>query len=243
MRRVSYVPDKVLVQAVASILDEVAWNCDVALGGGTPTLSDYRVEYYSNVSEAIKQRGSTYISLEIVPPKTSSGLERIRSAGVDSVIMSLEIWNDGRRRTLCSGKSEVSKSRYFEAWSEAIHLFGRGQVSSVLLVGLEPEKSTKEAIRALIDVGVIPTLIPFRPYGACEMAEHPLTDHELYLRCSALCGDLLAKADLRDSDQRGCTGCGGCSTAVIQENRHVAGAGFSAAREMPVGLQRVACSF
>lgn len=217
MQRVQYVPDGLIVEVVHTVVEQVGAKCDIALGGGTPVLTDYGAAYYGGLAQHLKQRVEGRISVEIVPPRKRASFESMRASGVDAVIMSIEVWDEDRRRFYCPGKGEVSHERYVEAWQEAVEIFGAGQVSSVLLIGLESKESTCEGIRTLIENGVIPTLIPFRPYGACEMSDTNLTDHQLYLRCSYLCSELLNSHGLFASRQAGCTGCGGCSMEVIGE--------------------------
>jgi hypothetical protein len=196
----------------------------LSFGGGTPNLNDYGVRYYAKLCSVVKRRYACSVSVELVPPPRVDDLAILVDAGADALIMSLELWDDGLRRRLAPGKGRISRAHYYCAWESALELLGPGSVASVLLVGLEPEVSTCAGVDGLIHQGVIPTLIPFRPYGTCELHGLGLTDHESYIRCSEYAVGKLRAGGLNPSLQAGCTGCSGCS----MEGAIIEGPGLSA---------------
>jgi hypothetical protein len=190
----------------------------VAIGGGTPELGDMGASYFASLARQTTAKGLSS-SVEMVPPPDRGSLEHLLDAGVASLIMSLEVWDEERRAEWCLGKGEVSRAQYVERWCEAIDLFGKGSVSSVLLVGAEPMDSTFEAARFLIELGVIPTLIPLRwyPSSRFEFSDWSAVDPSEYLSMGHAIGALLKNAGLAASKQRGCTACGGCSLETAVE--------------------------
>jgi hypothetical protein len=151
------------------------------------------------------------------PPPDLGALGILKDCGVRSVIMSLEIWNEVNRAKWCLGKHSVTKQQYFSAWAEALRLFGEGQVASVLLVGAEDAAETYRGAETLIRAGVVPTLIPLRPYETSRFAGWNPVAAEAYVDLERQVGALLQGARLFPSRQSGCTGCGGCSLETAVE--------------------------
>ncbi len=203
---VSPVADKII-----ELIERQNGDLNVAIGSGTPNRQDYGARYFAHLAELIFDRTGAGISVEMVPPKDTADLQLLKDAGVSSLIMSIEVWDEEKRVIFCPGKSEVSKSQYIEAWTEAVSLFGRGQVSSVVLVGLDSNESVIRAIDELTSIGVVPTIIPFRPYDECELRGVDVTLVDDYVLCSRHNAEALLKQQLSPFQQSGCTKCQGCS--------------------------------
>ncbi len=186
-------------------------DVSLALGPGTPNLLDHGVTYITEVIREVRKTWDGPISVELVPPRQVTDLDKLVDVGVRSIIMSIEVWDESRRLAVCPGKSYVSKDNYLASWDRMTTKLGRGSVSSVLLVGLEDMAATEDGINEMTRRGVIPTLIPFRPYDNIPMSDWPLTNHRSYLRLSKVNALALRSYDLRPADQLGCTECGGCS--------------------------------
>ena len=210
-RHLAPVPPEQLADVVAEVARSISGSVGFALGSGTPNLNDHGVRYFSRIAREVTARIQCGISVELVPPHDLRDLEMMRASGVQSLVMSIEVWDVARRKAVCPGKSYVSRRHYLDAWTRAVEVFGRGNVSSVLLAGLDAPASIEEAIREMVAIGVVPTLIPFRPYDGTPLANHPPTQIEPYLRLAGFNAAELLKARLTPYLQRGCTECQGCS--------------------------------
>ncbi|MFX0202780.1 MAG: hypothetical protein ACFFCW_42290 [Candidatus Hodarchaeota archaeon] len=168
------------------------------------------------------------ISIEMVPPDDDSYLDLLHEAGATSIIMNVEIWAPSLRATFCPGKCEVSVERYLDAIAYAVRLFGKGQVASVLIAGLQSKDILIEGACKLIEIGAIPTVIPFKPFDACQLSQFPTVDPSEVLAIYHTISTLLAERGLNPACQKGCTGCGGCSlenlvftqTSEITQSQH-----------------------
>ena len=186
---------------------------EIAIGGATPNLRDFGVEYYCKLARMIRKLNPEIrISLEIIPPPDLNLLQEIHSSGVDSIIMNLEIFDDAKRKETCLGKEKIPKEHYFKSWEKALEIFGENKVSSVLIVGLEGKKTTILGARKMLEIGVLPTLIPFRPYDNCALNNLLPVDPRYYL---SIYYEVLASSTciskLNPILQDGCLHCGGCS--------------------------------
>ncbi len=201
-------------RALRDILEESPSISAIAIGGGTPNLTDFGATYYGDLVSIAKTMGLS-VSVEIVPPKPLERLLPLLSTGLDSLIMSIEIWDETTRRRVCLGKGDLARSHYLEAWSLGLERLGSGSVTSVLLTGIEPLRSTRDGIRELTSIGVIPALLPFREYADVRLRGLKPTTHKEYLSISQECGILLHRAGLDPRRQLGCTECGGCSLEIL----------------------------
>lgn len=182
----------------------------VALGGGTPTLSDMGASYYAGLTRVARTFGLE-VSVELVPPPRPDSLSELQLAGASSLIMSLEVWDESSRLAWCLGKGSVSRDAYFEAWDRALTLLGPNRVASVLLVGAEPLESTLEGALDLVGRGVVPTLIPLRWYPDSRFDKWTPVDVAQYSDLASQVASALRRSGLDPTSQPGCTACGGCS--------------------------------
>ncbi|MGH3828353.1 MAG: MSMEG_0568 family radical SAM protein, partial [Pseudonocardiaceae bacterium] len=104
------------------------------------------------------------IQVQIEPPGDLTVLKNLREAGVTAIGIHVESLDDEVRRRWMPGKGSVPLAEYEAAWDEAVRVFGRNRVSSYLLVGLgeDPDELVRGA-RGLIERGVYPFVVPFRP--------------------------------------------------------------------------------
>lgn len=115
------------------------------------------------------------------------------------------------RREICPGKSKVDRDLYFRSWEKVTQRLGKFTNSSVMLVGLQESKDIERGVKELIEIGIKPTLIPFRPFDKCALAKHPLADPDELLGLS-----MIAVKELRNNIAEvkcfvGCEHCGACS--------------------------------
>ena len=61
-------------------------------------------------------------------------------------------------------KGRTGVEGYFRAWERAVEVFGRGQVTTYVILGMgEDPELTVEACRRAVDLGVYPFVVPLRP--------------------------------------------------------------------------------
>jgi radical SAM protein (TIGR04043 family) len=110
----------------------------------------------------------------------------------------------------------VSLDEYRAAWREAVRVFGHNQVSTYLLVGLgeDPDEMVAGA-QELIDMGVYPFVVPFRPLAgtlATDVDRVPAPHRDVLEDVTTRVARSLRAAGMHGSDQKaGCAACGACS--------------------------------
>lgn len=203
------VPPDELAYSLKILLSKCA--CDLNFSGGTYISPDDMARYWCEVVKKIRAFSDCPIAVELAPPDDLSLLDSLCEAGLDAVIMNLEIADETLRKRICPGKSSISKAHYYAAYERASALFGRGMVSCVLIAGLQPKEDIVRECEELAKRGVYPTIMPFRPMDDCALRGTPPCDPDELLEMSLILGEILRVYGLEPDIQPGCTRCGGCS--------------------------------
>ncbi|RKN05795.1 MSMEG_0568 family radical SAM protein [Streptomyces radicis] len=155
------------------------------------------------------------IQVQCEPPGDLSWIGALREAGATAIGIHVESLDDAVRRRWMPGKSTVPMADYEAAWDEAVRVFGRNRVSTYLLVGLgeDPDELVAGAGR-LIDRGVYPFVVPFRPMRGTLAARDGVgaPSAEVLRRVTEAVAARLRAAGMSGADQgAGCAACGACS--------------------------------
>lgn len=156
------------------------------------------------------------IQVQCEPPADLQAIKDLYDAGARSIGIHVESMDDEVRRRWMPGKSRVGLDEYRAAWREAVRVFGWNQVSTYLIVGMgeEPDEAI-EGARELIEMGVYPFVVPFRPLKgtlATDVDHVPAPHRATVDRITTRVAALLQAAGMRGEDQRaGCAACGACS--------------------------------
>ena len=179
--------------------------------GATYKSPDKMVEYWCELCEKIRRFSDCPIAVEFAPPSDLTLIEKLKNSGATVAIMNIEVVDNELRKKICPGKSAITIEHYHKAFEKAVEVFGFGQVSSVMIAGIQPAEDIKKECEILCSMGVFPTIMPFRPLDDCSLAEMKACDPESLIEMSEYLGILLRKYNLAPHCQEGCTKCGGCS--------------------------------
>jgi len=206
------------VAAAAQRLDGIR---NVVMTTGTPPTDDRGAAVLTECAAAIKTRTGLPIQGQCEPPADFLWFQRLRAAGVDSLGMHLEAWNEEVRRRIMPGKAEVPVAFYLEAFAAAVEVFGRGQVSTYLLAGLgDTAEDLLEASRTLIELGVYPFVVPFVPVTGTPLANQRPPSAEFMRSVLQPLGEWLTEAGMTsDTVKAGCAKCAACSTLSTFEKQ------------------------
>ena len=204
------------VARAAVLLDGVR---HMVLTTGTPPTPDRGAQILCESAFAIKAAVDLPIQAQCEPPDDDAWFERMKASGIDTLGMHLEVVTPEVRARVMPGKASVPISRYMEAFTAAVAVFGRGQVSTYILAGLG---DTAEAIlsisRELIEIGVYPFVVPFVPISGTPLEDHPAPTPEFMKSILAPLGAMLREAKMRSADiKAGCGKCGACSSLASYE--------------------------
>lgn len=186
---------------------------------GTPASDDRGARMMAETAAAVRARVDLPIQAQCEPPDDPAWFRRMKEAGVDSLGMHLEVVEEEVRRRILPGKSEFGVERYFEAFAQAVAVFGRGQVSTYLLAGLGDSADALIACsERLIHAGVYPFVVPFVPIAGTPLAGHPPPSTDFMVEIYTAVGALLRASDIRSREMAaGCAKCGACSALSLFE--------------------------
>ena len=210
-------PEQVAEVAEAAVrLDGIK---QLVMTTGTPNSDDRGARLMAETAMAVKARVDLPIQGQCEPPDDPIWYERMKQAGIDSLGMHLEVVEPEVRRRILPGKSELSLERYYDAFADAVAVFGRGEVSTYLLAGLgDSREALLDCSRRLIDLGVYPFVVPFVPISGTPLENHPAPDTSFMVDVYQGVAELLRLADLRsDRMSAGCAKCGACSALSLFE--------------------------
>ncbi|AHK34774.1 radical SAM domain-containing protein [Rhodococcus opacus PD630] len=183
---------------------------------GTSAAKDRGARHLARCVAAVKAVApGLAIQVQCEPPGDLATIADLRDAGADSIGIHVESLDDEVRRRWMPGKATVPLDEYRAAWREAVRVFGRNQVSTYLLVGLgeDPDELVAGAAE-LIDMGVYPFVVPFRPLAGTLAVEDgaQAPSPALLADVTSRVAKELQAGGMRGADQKaGCAACGACS--------------------------------
>ncbi|KXF57063.1 radical SAM protein [Rhodococcus sp. SC4] len=183
---------------------------------GTSAAKDRGARHLARCVAAVKAVAPNLaIQVQCEPPGDLATIADLRDAGADSIGIHVESLDDEVRRRWMPGKATVPLDEYRAAWREAVRVFGRNQVSTYLLVGLgeDPDELVAGAAE-LIDMGVYPFVVPFRPLAGTLAVEDgaQAPSPALLADVTSRVAKELQAGGMRGADQKaGCAACGACS--------------------------------
>jgi radical SAM protein (TIGR04043 family) len=186
---------------------------------GTPNSDDRGARLMADTATAVKRRVTIPIQAQCEPPADPIWYERMKQAGVDSLGMHLEVVEPEVRRRILPGKSDVSLDAYYQAFADAVAVFGRGQVSTYLLAGLgDRAESLIACSERLIAMGVYPFVVPFVPIAGTPLEHHPAPSTNFMVEIYTAVAARLKQSDISaDAMAAGCAKCGACSALSLFE--------------------------
>ncbi|MDQ8202174.1 MSMEG_0568 family radical SAM protein [Pelagicoccus sp. SDUM812003] len=197
----------------------------VVMTTGTPVTSDRGAAVLAETAQAIKDATGLPIQAQCEPPDDFAWFHRLKDAGVDTLGMHLEAWDENVRAEIMPGKAEVPVEFYLKAFRAAVAVFGRGQVSTYLLAGLgDSREGLIDASRQLIEIGVYPFVVPFVPVTGTQLENRSAPSSEFMRSVLSPIGEMLAQASMTSDKQKaGCAKCGACSSLSSFENPQSSG--------------------
>jgi len=141
--------------------------------GGQSTDEEIAKEKLVQIVRVIRSLFPTEGIYAMVLPYDRDTIARMYNAGLNEMAFNIEIFDEKYAHFYMPGKGYIPRSTYFKALAVATcsKYFVKGNVRSMVIVGLEPHESMINGIKKLVENSVQPILSIFRPlFGT------PLTD-------------------------------------------------------------------
>ena len=194
----------------AGIIKEYMSAAQICLDGGTYLPISNNVNYFIECVKQIRKRNESIpIWIEIVPPSQEDVL-RLIDVGATSFGFNIEIWDDKKRKEMCPGKSEISMYHYLDILQFAAKQLP-DKIGSCLIVGLDKPNNVREGVRALIDIGVHPCILPFKPFDGSRLEKAAPCNPVEYIELSDYAVNQMQKNGLNLLANEGCLLCECCT--------------------------------
>ena len=202
----------------------------VTLTAGTGISPDDNALYLAECAAAIRDAAGLPVAIQCEPLWDKSLYAKLKSMGVTDLGIHVESFDPAVRRRMTPGKAEISLEEYFDAFAEAVAVFGRNKVSTYVILGLgENETLTLAGCARAARVGVYPVVVPLRPLlDSCLAKSKPVPPDYLGRMYRAM-GTILKENGLSaESGTAGCVRCKACSLLQFTEgacetDEHAAG--------------------
>jgi biotin synthase len=136
------------------------------------------------LAKMIKQRATVQVSISC-QPLNGENIRRLAEADVDRIGIPIDAATE---KLFDKVKGSVAGGPYnweyqFRQLREAVEIFGKGNVSTHLIVGLgETEKEAVSIIQECVDMSVLPALFAFTPIHGTALENNPQPRVESYRR-------------------------------------------------------------
>ena len=192
---------------------------DATLTTGTTHGHDKGAVYIGRCAQAIKQASGLPVEVQFEPPDDLEVLDQVHELGADSVGMHVESFDPEVLGRIAPAKARTGIEGYFRAWERAVEIFGRGQVSTYVILGMgEDIEQTVAGCRRAIDLGVYPFVVPLRPVPGTPLGDvlPPGPDYmeSVYRRVVPY---LVARGLGSWNVRAGCARCQACSAMTAME--------------------------
>jgi len=186
---------------------------DATLTTGSINRRDRGALYISKCAAAIKEACGLPVQVQFEPPDDLSVLQHVRDAGGDAVGIHLETFDPEVLAEVAPGKAQCGVEGYFRTWERAVEVFGRGAVSTYVILGMgERAGYTEEGCRRAIEMGVYPFVVPLRPVPGTLMADVAPPDPDYVAEVYRSVSAMLSEHGLDHEEARaGCARCQACS--------------------------------
>jgi radical SAM protein (TIGR04043 family) len=180
---------------------------------GSLPRADKGAAIYGAIIKEVKKYYDVSIHIQLEPPANIKSLEALHQNGADTIGIHMESFDPKVLQTVCPGKTRISIDNYKKAWRAAVDLFGENQVDSYVLAGLgESNQSILDGSKLLLELGVIPYVVPFRPISGTPLATHSSpSPHRLIDLFTQLAVLLRTYRIDPTQNNAGCVRCGACS--------------------------------
>jgi radical SAM protein (TIGR04043 family) len=205
---------------------------DVTLTTGTTGSADKGALYLAKCAQAIKQASGLSVQAQFEPPDDLEIFPQLKEMGVDAVGMHVESFDPEVFARVAPGKARRGVGAYFTAWERAVEVFGRGQVSTYVILGMgEDPKVTADGCKRAVDIGVYPFVVPLRPIPGSIMEDLlPPPPEYVESMYRQVVPHLVANGFTSSNVKAGCARCNACSAMGAFE-REVDG---SSRRHLPI---------
>ncbi len=201
---------------------------DVTLTTGSSTAPDRGARYVARCGRAVKDASGLPVEIQFEPPRDLAILDEVYAmGGADAVGIHIETFDPDVLARVAPGKARTGVETYFRTWERAVELWGRGRVSTYVILGMgEDPDVIIDGCRRAVDIGVYPFVVPLRPVAGSLMEHVPAPSAaysgEIYEQVAA---HMTERGMSADDAVAGCARCQACSAIDAVQRSSQGGGG------------------
>ena len=186
---------------------------DATLTTGSSRGVDRGARYVARCGQAVKEASGLPVEVQFEPPTDLGVLDEVAARGIDSVGIHVESFDPAVLQHVAPAKARTGIERYFATWERAVALFGEGQVSTYVILGMgEDPELTVQGCRRAVDMGVLPFVVPLRPVAGSLMQDVLPPDPQYTQRIYRKVASYMVDRGVSTASARaGCARCQACS--------------------------------
>ena len=187
---------------------------DVTLTTGSSNAPDRGARYVARCGRAVKDATGLPVEIQFEPPRDPAILDEVHAmGGADAVGIHIETFDPDVLARVAPGKARTGVQTYFRTWERAVELWGRGRVSTYVILGMgEDPELTVRGCRRAVDLGVYPFVVPLRPVAGSLMQDRVPPSAEYSARIyQQVAAYMSARGMSADDAVAGCARCQACS--------------------------------
>lgn len=135
---------------------------------------DYYVDIADELQEFFDEKDDFKFSACVGAPQDLNTIAKYKEAGYHTIATNLEIWNEHMFKVICPGKEKLcgGHQHWIDALLEEVRVFGKGNVRSCLVGGLECKESLLEGVEFMAEHGIVPVVSPWDPNPGSILEGH-----------------------------------------------------------------------
>ncbi len=180
---------------------------------GTLLHRKEELRHLSECVKALKEATGLPIQVQCLPPEDFGLLEILKEAGVDTLGLHIESLDENVLQQHAPAKASLGWKGFQKVWSRAVKLWGRGQVTSYIIMGLgENLPRSLERIEKMVELGVYPYVVPLRPVQGTKLENKLPPSPSLMKQVYEFTAGLLSAGEMCAGEiAAGCGRCRACS--------------------------------
>lgn len=160
--------------------------------GGQSEKEKMEYPYIVATIKYIREKSNKNIYVMCLPPKEANVIKEMYDAGATEVAFNIEVFDRSVAKKVMPGKGRIPLERYTGALKAGVSIFGkRGEVRSIIILGLEDDKTFFEGIKLLAQNYIQPILSVFRPLPETDMCDSipPSNEYliDVYYKAEKIC--------------------------------------------------------
>jgi radical SAM protein (TIGR04043 family) len=192
---------------------------DVTLTTGSTRAPDKGALYVGRCARAVKETAGLPVEVQFEPPEDLDVINAVRDMGADTVGIHVETFDPDVLARVAPAKARTGIDGYFRAWERAVACFGRGQVTTYVILGMgEDPDLTIEGCKRAVDIGVYPFVVPLRPIEGSLMGDWTPPPAEYVARIAEAVTPYVHAGGMgAGTGLAGCSRCHACSPMAAVE--------------------------